>query len=119
MAILPRPFWVLLEFLEDWCRFLESADLPLARYFRSTFCMPEQTSKAVGGSNEILTCPPPYPWVTCKPGGLKRSRRRCARWKVRWASELWVNLMVCALSHEALGVSNAPLRGRRGVFADT
>ena len=42
-----------------------------------------------------------------------KARRQRKRWKVRRAVELWVNLMVCALSHEALGTDVAPLRGRR------
>ena len=104
-----------LAWLETWCGYLEGSDLPLAQYFRSTFCTPEASSKPVKGSNEIFPCPPPFPWVVPKPAGLGKSRRRRDRWCKRRACELWVNLMVCALSHEALGVNVAPERGRRGV----
>ena len=104
-----------LAWLEDWCRELKNMNLPLAKYFRSTFVLPEGTSKAPSKSTDLFPCPPPYPWVVEKPLGLGKSRRQRARWEVRRSSELWVNLMVCALSHEALSLEVAPLRGRCGV----
>ena len=95
------------------CRSLENSSLPLGRYYRSTSIFVDTALAALGKSNEIFPCPPPYPWpceTQCLPG---RSRKRC-RWNRRRAIELWVNLMVCALSSEALQVEVAPLRGRRG-----
>ena len=37
-----------LAWLESWCGYLERSELPLARYFRSTFYFFEEASKAVG-----------------------------------------------------------------------
>ena len=102
-----------MTWLQEFCQSLENSDLPLARYFRSTFSLAEVSLTSLGKSNELFPCPPPYPWVheiVTDPG---RSRKGC-RWKHRRAVELWVNLMVCGLSFEAVQVEVAPLRGRRG-----
>ena len=103
-----------LSWLHTFMTELENSSMPLAKYFRSTFYVPEGASEPKGKPNEVFPCPPPFPWVVSKPGHLGKSRRRCARWRVRRACELWVNLAVCALSHEALALDVAPLRGRRG-----
>ena len=104
-----------LDWIAETCDSFKVLDLPLAKYFRSTFSFKEGSSQAPERSNDLFPCPPPYPWVVEKPHYLGRSRRQRKRWRVRRAVELWVNLMVCALSQEALGVEVAPLRGRRGV----
>ena len=103
-----------LSWISEVCDELTNSDLPLAKYFRSTFSSPGVASQATGKVNELFPCPPPYPWVVEPLRNLGSSRRKRARWILRRSVELWVNLMVCALSQEASGVEVAPLRGRRG-----
>ena len=71
-------------------------------------------SKAVGGK-DLYPCPPPYPWFESQESLPGRSRRKRARYQKRRAIELWVNLMVCSLSHAASSLDVAPVRGRFGV----
>ena len=98
-----------LEYLIDS---MTDSSLPFSRYVRSTFT-PAATPPPRASDKELFPCPPPFPW-SCDKGPLQgRSRRRAARFRFRRSIELWTNLMVCALSHQALGVQVAPERGRR------
>ena len=101
------------EWLQSTVRFLMNSDLPIGRYVRST-CRSELGSSQAG-SRELFACPPPFAWVAVKGDSLSRSRRARVRRKARRAVELLTNLMVCALSHQAIGCEIAPLRGRCGV----
>ena len=91
---------------------MTDSSLPFSRYVRSTFT-PAATPPPRASDKELFPCPPPFPW-SCDKGPLQgRSRRRAARFRFRRSIELWTNLMVCALSHQALGVQVAPEQGRR------
>ena len=76
--------------------------------------MASATSEAVGGK-DLYPCPPPFPWFESQEMLPGRSRRKKARYQRKRAIELWVNLMVCSLSHAASSLDVAPLRGRCGV----
>ena len=82
-------------------------------YVRSTL-KPSQESKPDSKGADLYPCPPPYPWAITKTGSPRRSARRVQRWKVRRAVEIWVNLLVCGLSQQAIGCAVAPERGRSG-----
>ena len=101
------------EWLQGTVSFLMNSDLPIGRYVRST-CLGELESSQAG-SRELFACPPPFAWVEVRGDSLGRSRRARVRRKAKRAVELLTNLMVCALSHQAVGCEIAPLRGRCGV----
>ena len=94
---------------------IRNSDLNLGCYVRSTFeAAPNMESKTRRKGADMFPCPPPYPWTDAKNGCSRRSSRSVARWKVRRSVELWVNLMVCVLSQQALDCRIAPPLGRRG-----
>ena len=94
---------------------LRNSDLNLGCYVRSTFeAAPNLESKTKKKGTDMFPCPPPYPWTDAKIGCSRRSARSVARWKIRRSVELWVNLMVCVLSQQALDCRLAPPQGRRG-----
>ena len=100
------------RWLQDLVGILQDLNLPFACYARSTMAL--AASKAVGGK-DLYPCPPPYPWFESQEILPGRSRRKRARYQKRRAIELWVNLMVCSLSHAASSLDVAPVRGRFGV----
>ena len=102
------PFAWLHQFLD----FLKNSSLPFATYVKSTFNRPSPSQ----ASQDLFACPPPFPWHSEQKSSPGKSRRVCARWQFRRAVEIWTNLMVCALSHQATGCCVAPLRGRCGVL---
>ena len=88
------------------------SNLDVCLYVKSTF-KPSQESQPSKHA-ELFPCPPPYPWKHVKPNFPRRSARRAQRWAIRRAKELWTNLLVVVLSHQALGCRVAPVRGRCG-----
>ena len=89
------------------------SSLPLGRYAQSTMNGdPPKTSERA--SENLYPCPPPFPWDTFKRYQFSRSRRRQRRFARRRSIELLTNFMTVALSHQALGCSVCPERGRCG-----
>ena len=105
----------LLAWLESMVEDMQNSNLPVARYVCSTMKIVDAL-QASEKQSELFPCAPPFPWKLTTVVFSRRSRRREARFVARRSLEIWTNLVICALSHQALSVEVAPRRGRCGML---